>query len=236
MDATAVAPPPASAPAVADPDRLAELTLDALKRAVADPGEHRLFRAGKFPGLFPARTGTSADAAVAALSAGLLETVRTEQKGRQVVEWVRATPRAVGYVHDRDSPKAVLRELKEVIAATRAGVPAWMATATAEVAALRTAFERQAAAMMARLDALAGRVDAALTRAELAGLNTPNAVARAVPWAADAVGYLDRRAAAGGGGDCPLGELFRAVRDASPDVTVADFHDGLRRLHDVRAV
>ena len=38
--------------------------------------------------------------------------------------------------------------------------------------------------------------------------------------------------AAGAAGACPLGELIRAL----PGLTVPEFHAGLRRLHDVRAV
>jgi DNA-binding PadR family transcriptional regulator len=219
-------------PAPADAEKRTELTLDALKRAIAGPGEHRLFRSGKLAGLFPSRAGTSADAALAALTDGLLETVRTEAKGKLIVEWVRVTAKGVAYVHDRDSPKAVLRELRAVIGATRAGVPAWMDDARREVTAVAEKFDRQAAEMLKRLDALAERVEAALWRAEAAGLSVPDPVAKVVPWAVDALAYLDRRSAAGASGPCPLGELFRAV----PGLTVPDFHAGLRRLHDVRAV
>src|SRR4051812_42307864 len=61
------APPPTSdmhAPAgfvtVPDPRRT-EFILDALKTALAEPGEHRLFARGKIPGLFPARAGLTAE-------------------------------------------------------------------------------------------------------------------------------------------------------------------------------
>ena len=54
MDAPAVAPPVP----LSDAKRL-DLILDALKAALAAPGDHRLFRSGKLPGLFPSRTGAS---------------------------------------------------------------------------------------------------------------------------------------------------------------------------------
>ena len=76
------------------------LLLDALRRAVADPGDHRLFRAGKLPGLFPSRAGPSADAAKQAVATGLLEVVRTEAKGKLIAEWVRATPAGRVWVQD----------------------------------------------------------------------------------------------------------------------------------------
>jgi hypothetical protein len=223
-------------PAPAEAERRTELTLDALKRGLAEPGEHRLFRSGKLSGLFPSRAGASAEAALAAITDGLLEAVRTEAKGKLIVEWVRVTPKGVAFVHDRDSPKAVLRELREVIGATRAGVPEWMEAAREEVAAVAEKFERQGAELLKRLDALAARVEAALRRAELAPPQVPDPVAKVVPWALEAVEYLDRRAEAGAAGGCPLRELFDAVRAGRPGLTVPNFQAGLRRLHDVRAV
>jgi hypothetical protein len=240
VDAAATADPdlipfPAR-PAPAEAERRTELTLDALKRGLAELGEHRLFRSGKLAGLFPSRAGASAEAALAAITDGLLEAVRTETKGKLIVEWVRVTPKGVAYVHDRDSPKAVLRELREVIGATRAGVPEWMEVAREEVAAVAEKFEWQGAELLKRLDALAARVEAALRRAELAPPQVPDPVAKVVPWALGAVEYLDRRAEAGAAGDCPLRELFDAVRAARPGLTVPNFQSGLRRLHDVRAI
>jgi hypothetical protein len=212
-----------------------DVTLDALRRAVADPGDHRLFRAGKFPGLFPARTGASADAAKQAVSSGLLEVVRTEAKGKLVAEWVRVTPAGRVWVHDRDSTAGVVAELREVVAATRAGVPGWLADAKRELAGLSERFERQADDILAKLESLSDRLDAALRRADLSGPALSGGVAAVVPWAGAALAYLDKRAAAGAG-RCPLGELFRAAGDAHPGLTLADFHAGLGRLADARAV
>ena len=213
-----------------------ELLLEALKAAIAAPGEHRLFRAGKLAGLFPSRGGTSSEAALLAVREGLLEVARTETRGKFVVEWVRATPKAVTFVHEHGSPKSILRELKDVLDATRAGVPAWMAEAKHEVAVLATRFEVRAAAVLARLDDLTARVDAALRRAELYLPTVAEPVGQVVPWAVEALEYLDRRSVTGATGDCPLPELFHAVRAKCPDLTLPAFHDGLRRLHDVRAV
>ena len=236
------APPPTSdlhAPAgfVALPDaRCTELILDALKAALAAPGEHRLFRAGKLPGLFPARTGPAAEAALYAIREGFLETVRTETKGKLVTEWVEATPHAVAFVHENDSPRSILRELKEVLDATRTGVPTFMAEAKAEVAALSASFEVRASALLTRLDDLAKRCEAALRRAETTGPRVETSVARVVPWASEALEYLDKRSASGGRGDCPLPELFHALRGWFPDLTMTAFHDGVKRLSDVRSV
>jgi len=236
------APPPTSdlhAPAgfvtVPNPQRT-ELLLDALKVALAAPGEHRLFRAGKLPGLFPARTGLASESALQAVRDGLLETVRTEAKGKLVTEWVRATPQAVGFVHENDSTRSILRELKDVLQATRTGVPVWMAEAKAELVALSASFEARASAMLARLDDLAKRCEAALRRAETTGPAVAGPDARVVPWAMEALEYLDKRSETGVTGDCPLPELFHALRARFPDLTLPVFHDGVKRLHDVRAL
>src|SRR5262245_23754299 len=115
MDATTTAPVRAL-PALVDEPRAAakrnEHTIDALKTAIESPGEHRLFRWGKLAGLFPSRVGDSGAAATRALRDGLLEITRSEIRGKLVVEWVKATPRALEFVHDHDSPKALLRELR----------------------------------------------------------------------------------------------------------------------------
>ena len=216
--------------------RHTELLLDALKAALAVAGDHRLFRAGKLIGLFPSRAGAAAEAALFALCDGLLETVRTETRGKVVTEWVKPTPRAVAFVNDHDSPQSALKELKQLLDVTRSGVPSWLAEAKAEVALLSSRFEERAAAMLSRLDEVAGRVEAALRRAEANTSAVAEPVGRVVPWALDALEYLDRRAKAGSVGECPLPELFHAVRVRLPDLGLAAFQDGLQRLHDSRAL
>ncbi len=222
---------------VSTPDpRRAEHLLEALKAALASPGEHRLFRSGKIAGLFAARSGPAGDAALQAIQDGLLETTRSEVKGKFATEWVRATPRAVAFVHDHDSPRSILRELKDVLQATRAGVPAWMAEAKQEVAALSASFEVRASAMLTRLDDLARRCEAALRRAEATAHGVADPVVRVVPWATDALEYLDRRRESGMPGNCPLPELFQALLERHSSLTLSDFHTGIARLHDLRAV
>lgn len=236
------APPPTSDPhapagfvAILTP-RHAELVLDALKVALATPGEHRLFRSGKLAGLFPARSGLSAEAALLALQDGYLETARTEAKGKLVTEWVCATPKAVGFVHEHDSTRSILRELKDVLSATQTGVPAFLADAKVELAALSASFEARATAMLSRLDDLAKRCEAALRRAELTTPAVAEPVSRVVPWATAALEYLDQRTETGLAADCPLPELFHALRNRFPELTLPAYHDGVKRLHDLRAL
>lgn len=229
MDTTSLDwPAPAVPPTVAEREKQAECLLDALKVATATPGEHRLFRWGKLNGLFPSRVGSSAAAAKFALANGLLEHVRTEARGKLIVEWVRALPKAAAYLDDHDSPKAALRELQEVLGTTRAGVPVWMAQARDEVAQLALRFEHAAREMTRRLDSLSDRVEAALKRLESSAPALGEGLRQMVPWAGVALSFLDRRASPEG----TLGELFHVARDDDRDLTVARFHDGVRKLID----
>jgi hypothetical protein len=227
--------PEPNIPVVQD-DRRTEVLLDAMKTAVAVPGEHRLFRAGRLPGLFPSRAGLSAAAALVAISDGLLDTIRTETRGKVVTEWVRSTPKAVTFVHDHESPKSLLRELRSVLQTVQGGIPPWMEATRNELRSISATFETQATALLKQLSELAVRVEDALRRAETHRPAVASSVGLVVPWAIEALEYLDRRKETGVLGECSLPELFHALRVRSPELSLADFHDGLKRLHDVRAV
>jgi hypothetical protein len=213
-----------------------ELLLDALKTAIATPGEHRLFRSGKLRGLFYSKVGLAMEASLVALRERLLETVRTEVKGKIVIEWVQATPKAMTFIHENDSPKSVLRELKTLLTTTRSGIPLWMKEAKQEAANLSAKFEKRAEEMLRRLDELSARVEAALRRAETSGPARAEPVSKVVPWAIEALEYLDRRSISGIAGECLLPELFHALRVKNTDLTLGEFQNGLRRLYDLRAV
>ena len=57
-----------------------------------------------------------------------------------------------------------------------------------------------------------------------------------MPWAEDALTYLDRRRAGGAPGPCPLPELFAVLAGRHAEFSLAGFHTGLRRLHERRFV
>lgn len=217
-------------------DKVTEALLDALKLALAEPGEQRLFKSGKLSGLFPSRSGANAEAAVQALRDHLLEIVRTETKGKTTIEWVRLTPRGVDFVHDHESPILVLRELRTVLQTTRDGVPLWLADLRRDVQTLGTQLADEVQRVLHQLEALQQRVEEALRRADASGPQVPDGVRSAVPWALEALAYLDRRQTGGAGSECALPELFAALREQHADLTLTTFHDGLRRLRDSRAL
>jgi hypothetical protein len=210
--------------------------VDALKLALAEPGEQPLFKTGKLAGLFASRGGVSGEAAAQAREKGLLEVVRTESKGKTTIEWVRTTPNTVEFLHQRESPVQALRDLQIVLQTNRDAVPLWLAEMRRELQNLASRLADEAQRWTHRLDALSGQVEAALRRAEAAGPQLPDGAAADAPWALDALAYLDHRRTAGATDDCPLPELFAALRRGSPDLSVNAFHDGLRRLHDRRAL
>src|SRR5439155_6928511 len=166
-------------------DKVTEALVEGLKQALAEPGEQRLFKSGKLTGLFPGRTGANAEAATHALRDGLLEIVRTETKGKTVIEWVRLTPRGVRFLHDHESPIMVLRELREELRTTKEGVPAWLVHMRQEMLNLGGRLAEDLQRVTQRLDALSQRVEEALRRSEAIGPPMPEGVAATVPWALD---------------------------------------------------
>ena len=217
-------------------DKATDALIDALKLAVADPGEHPLFKSGKLEGLFANRAGGNSEAAARAVREQLLEVVRTEPKGKTVVEWVRVTPRGIAFLHDQESPVQALKDLQAILQVTQAGVPMWLTEMRHDLQTLAAKLAEQAERWTQRLDALSQRVEEALRRAEAGGPHVPEEVAAEVPWARDALAYLDRRQGSGAPGACPMPELFGALREQHTDLSVTAFHDRLRRLRDRQAL
>src|SRR6266852_3084007 len=174
-------------------DKVTQTLVDALKLALAEPGEQRLFKSGKLPGLFAGRAGVNADAAGQALRDGLLEVVRTEAKGKTTIEWVRITPRAMEFLHQQESPVEALKDLRTILQLNRQAIPLWLGEMQHELQALCSRLAEEAQRWTHRLDALSEQVEAALRRAEAAGPQLPDGMGSDVPWAMDALAYLDHR-------------------------------------------
>ncbi len=217
-------------------DKVTDALVGALKRALAEGTEHRLYRSGKLDGLFAGRGGAAGEAAAHALRDGLLEVARTEVKGKTQIEWVRLTPAGVDFLHNRESPAAALHELRETLRLNQQAVPAWLAEVRTALQALDDRLAADARKWLQRLDAMERRVNDTLHRLEQSLPLLPSDVAAAIPWAIDAVNYLERRLNGGATGDCPLPELFAAVVRQHAQLSVSSFHEGLRRLHDRRVL
>src|SRR5215831_7946351 len=134
-------------------DSVTETLIDGLKQALAEPGEQRLFKSGKLPGLFASRNGLSGQAVARALGDGLLEVVRTETKGKTSTEWVRATPRATEFLHEHESPVQALKDLQIILQTNQQTVPLWLAEMQRELGDLSARIGEEATKWTHRLEA-----------------------------------------------------------------------------------
>jgi hypothetical protein len=214
--------------------RVTEVLVEALKQALMESTELRLYRAGKLAGLFPSRAGVNAEAAAQALREGLLEITHTETKGKTSIEWVRLTPRGVDFLHEHESPARALQDLRAVLRMNEHGLPVWLAEMRATLQAVEVRLEADAQKWQQRLEALERRVAETLKRIDLATPLLPPELAQTYPWALDAINYLDRRQSGGAPGPCPLPELFAALTRQHASLSIGAFHEGLRRMHERR--
>jgi len=217
-------------------ERQQDVLIKALQASLAAGTELRLYRSGKLAGLFPSRSGAAAAAATMAVREGLVEITRTEIKGKISTEWVKITPKGVEYLHGQTTPIGVLRELRRELAVAREGAPSFLTALQQEWQESARRMHEQVQRAVQRLDALADRVEDALRRADILGQPLPNGVLKSVPWGQVALDYLDHRYEAGAPENCPLPELFAAVRNHFPELTLVEFQDGVRRMHDHRAL
>ena len=57
-----------------------------------------------------------------------------------------------------------------------------------------------------------------------------------LPWAKQALTYLDHRRTSGAADACPLPELFAALTEKQNGLSMTEFHDGIRLLRKKKAV
>lgn len=202
--------------------------VEALKVGAQAAGETRLYRRGKLPGLFAQRTRVNGEVANQAVADGLLEMTRVETVGKTSIEWVRVTPKGLEFLLDSETPTRALEELAAAFAVNQQGVAAWAAESQARIVELSQQIASEATAMRTRLDQMALQVQAALARLET---NKTEAVPATVPWGPEMLDHLERRRQVGLGTRCPLADLFTTLRDHYAELSIKDFHAGLRALH-----
>lgn len=217
-------------------DKVAEALLDGLKALVVGPAEQRLYRSGKLEGLFPNRTGANGEAAALALREGYLEVVRTEERGKTSFDWVRLTARGIDHLAGSESPIRALEELRDALRVNHEAVVPWVHEMRQDLRRLGDLLETRARGWLEKLEGLSRRVDDALERIERTRRVLPEEVRARVVWAPEALTYLDHRQLAGASGCCTLPELYESLRRERDDLSVSDFHEGLRHLHEARAL
>jgi len=200
-------------------DRTTQLLLDALSRAVADPAGVPLYASKSVPGLFPA-TPAARPAAQRCKDEQFVKVVRTENRGKAVQEMCAITEKGLAYLLTQANPRQVLEDLVRALESRQA-----------QLSELVTA-ARQAQSSLEAFKAMAATILQQVARQGNGQANgTPPGTNGAATWETAALAHLGQRQA-GASQDCPLPELFHAVRQAYPRLTIGQFHDGLRRLHD----
>lgn len=207
--------------------------IEALKIGAQAGGEIPLYRRGKAPGLFAHRTRANADIASQAVADGLLEAARVESVGKTSVEWMRVTRKGFAYLLDSESPARALDELREALSINEQGLPKWAAELRGRIDELSTQVAAEVAAMRERLEQMSRTVAEAIERIEQQRTQGPAAF---VPWGHETLEFLGRRRQVGLGTRCPLADLYLALKEHYPELTIKEFHAGLRHLRDSKTI
>jgi hypothetical protein len=195
------------------PNRSVQFLLTALSRAVAEPAGLPLLASRSQPGFF-ASTSAGRQAAQHCQDAGFLQLVATEARGPSSPALYQITEKGLQHLLSNAPPKQLLEDFLRVLEARQAQAADLVAAA------------RQ---MQSSLEGLHGSISRLL-----AGVETPSPPPPSGPetWAAVCQEGLGGWR---GAGDCPLPELFRLVTATNP-LTIGQFHDGLRRLHETARI
>jgi hypothetical protein len=219
-------------------DKSTRLILEALGRAAAAPAGLPLHAGKSEPGLFPPTTLAKA-AADRCKDAGWLQVVRSETKGKLVREICALTDEGRRHLVRSANPRQVLEDFVRILEARQSEVT--------ELADNARAMRQSLAGMQAAIEQLLPRLSdnpahvANGSTQPGTSLNGSTAASRGahptLPAGADALTaeikakLTEWHAAAGGGQDCPLPELYRKLEPGT-QLSIGHFHDCLRRLHE----
>jgi hypothetical protein len=198
-------------------DKSAPIVLDALRRALAEPAGLPLHGTRSERALF-ANSAAGKRAAEECRANGYLRVLRTETNGK-TRELCGITDQGVAYLLAQVSPRGVLEDLLRAVEGREAQLDRLVAVAGQthnELAGLKALAER------------ALREPARPAREEIAELSDNGAAG----WQKAVLAHLRERHVAQPANDCPLPELYRRAQGAQPGVTIGQFHDGLRGLHE----
>jgi hypothetical protein len=206
-----------------------QAVLDALSRAAAEPAGLPLFGA-KSIGLFRS-SAVAKKAAQLCKEEGFLRVVRAESRGKRTREFCAITEKGLAYLLSQVSPKQVLGDLVRALHAHQAQIGELVATARrwqADLDALKSAAE----AVLTRVSRGPSAVDGGNGKAGDPSDTQPRSDSGTEIYADVLLGLLRQWHESGVSGDCPLPELFRRSHQATRPLSIGEFHDELRRLHD----
>jgi hypothetical protein len=201
-------------------DRASELILAGLGRAAADPAGTPLHGSRSRAGLF-ASTAAGRIAAQRCKEAGYLHTLRTEKRGRAAREICAITDKGLAHLFGRTSPHRILEDFLRALEARQ------------QQAAELIALARQ---MQTTLEALRSTAERMLHQAPqptMIGPELSNGVSVAE---GDLLHFLQRWLGNGGAEDCPLPDLYRQAGKRTTRLTIGQFHDALRALHEKQQI
>jgi hypothetical protein len=207
---------------LADP---AAVIVDALSRAVAEPGGLPLHGTKRVPGLFPSGAPAK-QAARQCIAENYLHVVSRRTLGQRDLEIWAITEAGLDHLLRQRDPRPVLEELVRGLEARHQ-----------EIGELIEAVHRAQASLQAM------RLLAEKTLATIE--NTPSTAAAiglhlngngfiSKPVADSTAAVLEQLTswqATAGSADCPLPELFHRTATANDNLSTGQFHDCLRRLH-----
>jgi hypothetical protein len=191
-------------------DKSTQLVLDALSRAVTEPTGLPLFGSKSNPGLFVA-TSAARFAAQRCIDDALVRVIRSEQRGKATQDICAITDKGMQYLLSQVSPRQVLEDLVRAVEARQAQLNDLVGAA------------RQTQASLESLRAVADQVLHQLP---------PTPAPAADAWQEQALAHLGRWQNAGASEDCALPELYRELRQEFPALSIGQFHDGLRQMHE----
>jgi hypothetical protein len=196
------------------------LVFDALTRAATAPAGVPLYTAKAARGLFAA-TAAGKSAAQRCKDEGLLQPLRSETKGKASQEVCGITEKGLALLLEHANPRPVLEAFVEALHERHVSLQAIQAGL------------QQSQQELAEFRAVALRVFERLGPAPSLPSPAPNG---AFDISAALRTQLLQWHEAGLLGDCPLPELFRRLRAACADVTIGQFHDHLRLLHQAQQI
>jgi hypothetical protein len=202
-------------------DKASQQILTALGRAAANPAGVPLHSRTGVAGLF----GGAAAGKLAAQRCkeeGYLQTLHTEARGKTTVEFCALTEKGMAYLLSQISPKQALQDFVRAVEARQAQAKGLLHSAQqmqATLDALKTTAER-VLHHVRQTHAIGPTASANGTHA-----SKPNLLPSLAEWQES-----------GTSEDCPLPTLFRHAQKSAAHLTIGQFHDTLRCLHDQKQV
>jgi hypothetical protein len=218
--------------------------LEALTAMVADPAPRVLHGSSKQPGVFPGASAALKAAARLCLDNGWLEpTGQFAGTGKSRKDLYRLTVAGLQAVTARGDPRAVLEGLGQRLDKLQqayAELPAKIAEFSHEVAGLQHTVQQSVVELRTALDQTIERLQPpsldqmqhALQQSAASAPTTEPASGLPVDWTEEVVRLVGEQKQRHLFQRLTLPQLFTQIQAKIPQLTLGDFHDGLRRLHD----